>query len=386
MMTDVTKLLYVTGTLYPWEVGGPPVSFRNIVSEISGDPKYDVNIYATSNKKLDDVYIYHNKNSKFKLARQFHRSKDVNSLFSHIQYTKFSLSEKTNYDIIHFDIVPGAKCYIPFKILRKKFPDSKFVMQMVGMVPYELYLNSSKNILHQIHWKLAESTFNQFDCIVVKSRFMREFIKNGIEKPDIRVIPNGINLDEWKPKEKIELKGEFNIAFWGILHPLKGVDSLIKAFSMCDNVNVHLYIAGDGPFKKNYIELVNSLGLQDKVTFTGYLNHQSVSILAHSVDFCVFPSLYEAFGNMILEAMACGKPVITLKDGGPQDIITHGKDGFLINPRNPKEISEKINMLLRNTELIRNMGCEASKTVQKFQIKNIGEQYKKLYADLLDRD
>lgn len=374
------KILYITGTLYPWEVGGTPVSFRNIVYEISNDPKYEVTIYATSNKRLNDIYLYHNKNSKFKLARQFSHLRDINSFFSHIQYTMFSFFENNNYNIIHFDIVPGARSYLPFKVLRKKFTDSKFIMQFNGLIPYELYLDGSRNLMYRIHWKLAEKTFNQFDCIVVKSRYMKELIKNKIQGPEIRVIPNGIDLKKWNTTEKIELKGEVNIAFWGILHPLKGVDNLIKAFSISNNANAHLYISGDGPSKKNYIELVKSLGLQEKVTFTGYLHHQKLQILANSVDFCIFPSLYEPFGNMILEAMACGKPIITLKDGGPQDIITNGKEGYLVNTRNIKEISEKIDILLFNVELRRNMGLEALKTVkERFQIEMICNEYKKLY-------
>lgn len=378
------KILYITGSLYPWEVGGPSFSFRNIVNEISNDTRYEVDIFATSNKRLEEINLYHNKNSKFHLARQLHDLKDINSPFAQIQYTKFALFNDINDDIIHFDIVPGAKCYLPFKILRKKFVDSKFIMQLVGWVPYELYLDGSKNLFHWIHWKLAEGTFNKFDCIVVKSKYMKELIKNRINGPDIKVIPNGIDLKEWNIKEKIELKGEFNIAFWGILHPLKGVDKLIKAFSLCNNINTHLYIVGDGSFKKNYEELVNSLGLKKKVTFTGYLNHEKLSILANSVDFCVFPSLYEPFGNMILEAMACGKPVIALKNGGPEDIITNGKEGYLVNTRDPKEISQKIDILLQSNELRRNMGCEGYKKVkEKFQIKIIGNEYKKLYSNLL---
>lgn len=377
------RILYITGTLYPWEVGGPPVSFRNLVNEISNDPRYMVDIYATSNKRLDDICIYHNKNSRFRLARQFHHMKDINSLFSHIQYTKFSLFEKNNYDIIHFDIVPGARCYLPLKILRRKFPNAKFIMQMVGWVPYELYLDGSKNIWHWMHWKLSESTFGQFDDIVVKSNYMKGLLKKRVQGPNVRVIPNGIDLNEWDKKKKVELKEETNIAFWGVLHPLKGLDNLIKAFSICDNTNTHLYIVGDGPFKKNYMELVNSLGLQKNVTFTGYLNHQRLSVLASSVDICVFPSLYEPFGNMILEAMACGKPVITLKNGGPQDIITQGKDGYLVNTRDPKEISEKINILLHDEHLRRRMGFDAYNTVkERFQIKMVCNEYKKLYRGL----
>lgn len=174
-----------------------------------------------------------------------------------------------------------------------------------------------------------------------------------------------------------------NIAFWGNLYPLKGIDNLIKAFSISNNKDSHLYIIGDSPYKKEYMSLVTLLGLRKKITFTGRLDHKNLSPLANSVDFCIFPSIHEAFGNMVLEAMACKKPVITLNNGGPKDIITDGKEGFLVNTKNPKEISEKINILLRDTKLRERMGNNAYSTVQKFRIEEIGEKYKKLYSDLL---
>ncbi|MEM1583004.1 MAG: glycosyltransferase family 4 protein, partial [Candidatus Bathyarchaeia archaeon] len=123
---------------------------------------------------------------------------------------------------------------------------------------------------------------------------------------------------------------------------------------------------------------------KDKVIFTGRIPQDEVPYYYSMSDIVVVPSLQEAFGLVVSEAMACGKPVIGTNVGGIPDQIIDGYNGFLVKPRSPEDIAEKIIWLLENQEEAKVMGMRGRKIVEeKFNIERKMDRIIELYKSLL---
>ncbi len=141
--------------------------------------------------------------------------------------------------------------------------------------------------------------------------------------------------------------------------PEKGISDLLHAFRlvMQEMERVHLVITGEGAFRMEFMTLAKDLGIEDHVTWTGLVSDpfsEGVFDVADVV--CQVSRWQEAFGQTIVEAMACRKPVIGTRVGGIPELITDGKSGYLVNARDIEGIAEKILQLLKSPELREQMG------------------------------
>jgi len=202
-----------------------------------------------------------------------------------------------------------------------------------------------------------------------------------------RIIPGGIHPEDFPQDKKIsiinkkyKLKNKKVILFSGKLTPQKGVYYLIKE---AKDIKGDIYIIGDGPERKNLEDLVYKLGLKN-VHLLGYMGNDKKKELEefyYRADVFVAPSVWdEPLGLVILEAMACKTPVIATRKGGIPLAVKNGVNGFLIRPRNSRQIVEACNKLLENDELREKLGGNARKTVeQKFTWKKITRKYIGIY-------
>jgi glycosyltransferase involved in cell wall biosynthesis len=199
------------------------------------------------------------------------------------------------------------------------------------------------------------------------------------------VISNGINLADIQrgSSQKSELKGEFKLLFPGGSKFVKGGDLLVTAMATLKGKipNIHLYIALDVPKSHLLRRMVQQYGLEENVTFSGFLPIHDYRRLLNSVDVLVMPSRGEAFALACLEAMALGKPIVATKVGGIPDVVIHGRNGLLVNP-NPDEIAQAILELHRNEELRRKMESNNLQDVAVFDWSGIVDQYLKVDSDL----
>lgn len=148
------------------------------------------------------------------------------------------------------------------------------------------------------------------------------------------LVENGVDLSLWKVPEIEDRSqdGRVHFSFIGRLLDLKGVDILLEAFSdVTKECNAHLDIFGDGKCQNKLIELTNKLGLNNYVTFHGFVPQEKVANELAKRDVLILPSLHECGGAVVLEAMALGLPVIATKWGGPADYIDEAC-GILIDP------------------------------------------------------
>ncbi len=202
-----------------------------------------------------------------------------------------------------------------------------------------------------------------------------------------RIIPGGIYLENFPLEKKVKiinrkykLKGKKVVLFTGKLTPQKGVYYLIKA---AEDIKGDIYIIGDGSERKNLEDLTYKLKLNN-VHFLGYMGDEKKAELEefyYRADVFVAPSVWdEPLGLVILEAMAAKTPVIATRKGGIPLAVKNGVNGFLIRPKNSRQIAEACNKLLENDELRKKLGEAARKTVEeKFIWKKIAQKYVRIY-------
>jgi len=202
----------------------------------------------------------------------------------------------------------------------------------------------------------------------------------------ISVIHNGIDLTWWK-SQTLSFKKELHKsegALLGLtvaeLHPRKGIHVLLKAIEALVETkkNLHFAIAGDGPQRKTLEKLIAKRGLTEFVTLLG--RQKNIPYLMKTADFFILPSMREAFGMVILEAMVSGLPIIASRTGGIPEIIEDGKTGLLVPPNNPQKLAETIACLTSSKKTREKFIKNSSLLVEKkFSAKIMAKNYEKIY-------
>ncbi len=205
----------------------------------------------------------------------------------------------------------------------------------------------------------------------VEQHLIRDF---QVDPSQVVLIPNGIDISEFvlptqevkdTVRAKYQVKGAPVIGIIARLSDVKGHPDLIRAFKILlpQFPDAQLHLIGEGPEEDNLRRLVESLALTNHVVFSKIVN-RTVEILP-MLDVFVMPSLQEGLGLSVLEAQAMGLPVVATRVGGLPDIVEDRRTGILVEPRNPKALSEAICEVLRNPVRAWDMGRAARMFVEK---------------------
>lgn len=211
--------------------------------------------------------------------------------------------------------------------------------------------------------------------VIVNSNYMKNEIQRlfGLPFDKINVIPNGINLSNFTGIERdydfrrqYAMDNEKIILYVGRLVYEKGVQHLIAAMpKILSNYNdAKLIIAGRGGMMDELRAEASNLGLNDKIYFTGYLNSKQVQKMYKCADVAVFPSTYEPFVIVALEAMLAGVPTVVSDVGGLDEIVTHGVDGMKSYAGNANSIADSVTALLYDHQLATNVSKKAKQKVK----------------------
>lgn len=216
--------------------------------------------------------------------------------------------------------------------------------------------------------------------------------EKGIPDGRVMTIPTGIDLTEFDPERNREdLREELGIPpeapVYGtvaVFRRLKGHEFLLEvAPEIIRSVpGARLLLAGEGPQENNLRRKIAEKGIQESVIMPGF--RDDVARLLNTLDVFVFPSLAEALGTAILEAMAMNKPVVASRVGGIPEIVEEGRTGYLVDPKDPRAFAERVIHLLRNGELRRKMGLEGRKFVEAhYDVRLMVQRLEKLYRELV---
>lgn len=251
------------------------------------------------------------------------------------------------------------------KVLFQFHPHVNFVK---NIFEEEIRLNplSKRSLIQEYEYSLSKKAIERLkNEIGLASHYIcaSSVTKKSLEfeevKPnDIKVIPYGVDVSQFKyvKREKGTL---FNIIFIGSLNQRKGITYLLEALSEMSNVS--LTIVGRGIFDENLLS-----GYNFPIQIFKNVNQKILIEKLQNAHCFVLPSILEGFGQVILEAMATGIPVIATENTAAADIITNHKDGFVVPIRDTKSITTIIAKLQTNFNLVNSIGLEANITAQKY--------------------
>ena len=156
------------------------------------------------------------------------------------------------------------------------------------------------------------------------------------------------------------------VLYVGRLDKEKGVDVLLQACSLLAGLHsrLKLVLVGDGSLKQELRQLTLQLGLDGRTLFTGYLCQRVLACLYRAADAVVCPSLYEPFGIVALEALACGRPLIVSRSGGLAEIVTDGVDGLYCEPGSAEDLARHLYDVLSDKERAEDLGRHGAQTVR----------------------
>lgn len=224
-------------------------------------------------------------------------------------------------------------------------------MYRIPVIITEHTTNVATHSLGTFEGSRLRFAMNRAQAILPVSHDLGGAIKDyyGIKKR-IHVVPNVVDTEVFHPSAfpaKPTNRGKKKMLLVAVLQPRKGIPDLLKALKQISSQRQDfvLDVVGDGPNRSEYEQLAKDLGLNNMVKFHG--RQAEIVEFIRECDFFVLPSLYENFGVVYIEAMACGKPVIATNAGGPREIVN--KDvGILVPPKDVKALKEAIEYMLDN--------------------------------------
>lgn len=282
-----------------------------------------------------------------------------------------------------------------------KFDVIHFHEPWVPLISWQL-LNRSKDSAHvaTFHAKLPETVMARtiervitpYTKTILKplgeltavSTAASEYVTSLTDKQPT-IIPNGIDLDKYRPRQNKQTNMIKTIVYVGRLEKRKGVKFLIRAFALlaANNPDVQLVIIGDGVDRQKLEEYVDSKKIP-RAVFKGYVSEsEKIEAIAQADLFCS-PALYgESFGIVLLEAMALGTIVLAGNNPGYAGVLQEQADVSIINPKDIKAFAKRLDMLLYDDQLRTEWKKWAAAYVKQFNYQDITSMYEKVYKQAM---
>ena len=312
---------------------------------------YDKNIFSVDavNKDLDK-----------KVSKYLSKNQNINIIYSYEDCSKKSFQVaklkkiKTVYDLTS-----------PYWLLKKNILDEELQL-------YPDWKLSSTEILTEEKCKIKDQEINLSDQIVVASSFTAKSLElfRDKKKLNIEVIPYGIDSPNKKIINKRKENEKFKILFVGRPTLSKGIQYLIQSLSKLD-FPWEVEIAGSIPETPDQIsQKLVSFFKDDRCKFLGQITNDKLLKKMNNNHVFLFPSMFEGFGQVLLEAFSCGLPVITTFNTGGYDIIEDGKNGFLTPIRDYKITTEVLNNFYNDDELRISIAENAYSSINNYSWQN----------------
>jgi len=370
LILDTIKPPGESSTVHMWE-------FMNSLSKLTQEVHAMTYI---SNKNFSDI-IFH---PIIKKKQNF-----LQVLFFRINYLINLIRIMSKY---HFDVLYTRNGSIGIiGALMRGMRGSKLILELNGLISEDWKLEKANrnisifNKLKMKFWDYIEIlAAKKADAVISVSQGIKDIlVEKGVDRNKIFVVPNGANVNLFKPIDELEKtikylrqlyginKNDYVIVFVGNFEPHHGIEYLIKSAPLIlrEFPNTKFLIVGDGPIKNELVNLVDKLNLSDEIIFTGRIDYEKIPFYINLASVCVAPFIRarnEKIGLSplkIYEYLACGKPVIASDIKGAGDLLRHSNAGIAVKPEDPVELANAIIKLLKDEELRRQMGENGRKVV-----------------------
>jgi glycosyltransferase involved in cell wall biosynthesis len=218
--------------------------------------------------------------------------------------------------------------------------------------------------------------------IALSSNVVKHYVDHDFDHNSMVTVPNFINIKNKKFNESKSTNGRFNILYVGPINKGKGVDVLIRAFAMLqtENINPHLTLVGSGKWVSYCRSLVKKLDIEDKVTFTGPVEHSKTQeIYANADAFVHPPRLDEPFGRSLMEAMSYGIPCVVSNTVAPE---LSNNATLVFRNEDSEALARQLNLLINDKDLYSRIRSNSIQVIKRYDIDWIGRKIADLYHEL----
>jgi len=350
------KVVIASG-IYPPDIGGPATYSQLIAGEFT-KRNIDVSIVCYSDKKYEEM----DKNDSFRVVRVARKNF---LLFRYLVYfwNLFKLAKKCDTVYAQGPLGAGLPALVVTKILGKKF-----IVKIVGDYAWEQGVNQFgvKNLIEEFQIKKYDSKTERIrkiqkfvvrraDRVITPSEFLKKIVKGwGVQEEKIFVVYNAgpeiKQIADTIPKTGLE--GDI-LTSAARLEPWKGMIALVEIMPelLQKNPNFRLLIAGDGPLTESLRSVVKSLKIEDKVILAGRVPHDELMSYFKSSMIFILNTAYEGLPHIVLEAMACGLPVVTTDVCGNPEVVKDNYNGLLVEYNDKEQLKNAIMKIWENRNL-----------------------------------
>jgi len=350
------KILQINKFYYPW-IGGVETVVQEIAGWLSEENNFKIDVLVCNDKSQRVI-------EEINGIKIFRASSFGIFLGMPLSFDFFLLYKKIfkNYDLLflHYPFPLGFVAYTFFS------PKKDLVVWYHSDIVRQKFLEIFFIPFHLFVLKKSKKIFVSNPNLIRSSNYLKKFKEKCV------ITPFGVDLEKFKLNEEIkkeinEIKKKYEppiVLSVGRYVYYKGFEYLIES---AKNVEARFLIVGDGPLKGKYENIIKKLNLENKVFLIPPV--ENLLPYYYACDLFVLPSITksEAFGIVLLEAMACGKPLITTEIGTGTSFINQNEvTGFVVKPKNSKIFSEKINEILKNEDLKEKFSQNSIKRIQEF--------------------
>ncbi|WP_340101525.1 glycosyltransferase [Salinibaculum salinum] len=247
---------------------------------------------------------------------------------------------------------------------------------------YDAFNATRDSMIDPVRMALFQRTLEAADRIIVVHEDAKDTYAKYVDETKIDVIPLGVDPDifEFRPRKETH-----DLVAIGRLKRRKGYDVLFKALPKVIESfpDTHLHVFGEGPAEPTLKGLARELGVNNHITFHGYVEQSVVREYLERARAFVHPSRSESFSLVRLEAMAVGCPVVVTDVSGAKEMVNDGDVGFVVPTESPGAIAEAVLKLISDFDLATAMGERARERIEvKYDWRDIGSQYLDVYNSI----
>ena len=300
--------------------------------------------------------------------------------------------KKESIDVVHI-ILPMTGSVMAIKAARAL--NIKIVAHSHSQ-PENLFMDVPRFLqptMHNLWNSYLTWTYGKAESLIYPSEMARSLLDKLSKKKQIsHVISNGINTREFRPMPVGDFYERYNIPqnavkllFVGRLFPEKSIDTLIEATAhiIKGHPNTHIMIVGGGILKSKLEKLARSVGVEKHITFLGLVSEEDKIFAYNACDIFVLPSLAELEGMAVLEAKACGKPIIISDSKMSASRFFVDGNGYLFETKNPKDLAEKALRLILDEDLRKKMGQVSLEKSKNYDIQISADKLEDVYYSVL---
>ncbi|MFA6027578.1 MAG: glycosyltransferase [Patescibacteria group bacterium] len=297
-------------------------------------------------------------------------------------------------DLVHI-FFPLPSAYIAVKAARELGIKS---ISHSHSQPENIFLHMPKflaeGVLNEMWYSYLIWLYKKTDAVIFPSPFAKKIFPYRFKNKKKIIISNGvdtnrfkkINADKFLSKFKLSKKDK-NILFVGRLHPEKHVDTVIQALPIMlqKRKDIHLFIVGFGHLEEQLKKLVAGLGIANNITFCGRVTGKELVLAYNACDLFVLPSLAELEGMVVLEALACGKPILIANSYKSAAADFVHKNGLLFRPKSHRDLAKQALKIFSNEEHLKKMGEESLKMSRHYDLNESVDKLENFYYSVLQK-